>query len=426
MTGRVDHCASYYAATATDAPDYPVLAGEVEVDVAIVGGGLTGLATALMLAERGYSVALLEARRIGWGASGRNGGQIIGGMSGEAAFRRQLGREAEAFLWSIHYRGNEIVTNWVARYEIACDLKRGWMLVASKPRHRAELVEELEAHERHGLAGGLELIEARDLPDILATNAYHGGLVSSRSGHLHPLNLCLGEARAAAGLGVRIFEGSEVTGIEHGARPVAVTAKGRVRAGSILLAGGAYHRLERRRLGGITFPTGSYIVATEPLGDDLAGRLNPRDLAVCDTNLILDYYRLSADKRMLFGGRCNYSNREPRDIAGSIAPRMVEIFPDLADKRIDFAWGGKIGININRIPAFGRVSPNVYYVQGYSGHGVNFSHIAAETVADAIAGTTERFDVFDRIRQVRIPASQWIGNQLLALGMSYFRLRDLF
>ncbi len=418
------HCASYYAATVNSESNYPTLEGDHSVDVCVVGGGFSGVSCALTLAERGYKVALVEANKIGWGASGRNGGQLIGGMSGSPEFRRQFGEDGEKLLWSIHYRGNEIVEERVEKYGIDCDLKRGWISVANKPSHMKHIEDDFKAHEKHGLGSDMELLDREALSKVLATDAYHGGLVYGRNGHLHPLNLCIGEANAASNLGVAIFEGSPVTAIEHGEKPVVSTARGRVTADTVILAGGAYHLLSQDRLNGLLFPTGSYIVATEPLGE-LADEINPRDLAVCDTNLILDYYRLSADKRMLYGGRCNYSNREPRDIAGSIRPRMVQVFPQLSGKKIDYAWGGKIGIIINRVPAIGRLEPNVFYLQGYSGHGVNFAHVASEIVADAVAGTMERFDVFERVKHVRIPTTRWLGNQLLALGMSYYRLRDL-
>jgi glycine/D-amino acid oxidase-like deaminating enzyme len=204
-----------------------------------------------------------------------------------------------------------------------------------------------------------------------------------------------------------------------------VTAGGRVDAKTIVLAGNTDHPFQRGRLWGQQLPTGSYIIATEPLDEATAKAINPRNLAVADSNIVLDYFRLSADRRMLFGGRCNYSNRDPRDIAATMKPRLVEIFPQLAGKRIDFAWGGRLGITINRAPAIGRLESNLYYLQGYVGHGVNVTHIAAEIVSDAICGNMEKFDLFDRIRHIHLPVGRWAGNQILALGMLYYRLRDL-
>ena len=260
----------------------------------------------------------------------------------------------------------------------------------------------------------------------LGSDAYIGGLLSMRNGHLHPLNLLIGEARAAENLGVEIFENSPVTRIRHGSRPGVVTEKGTVSADTVVLAGNAYHALERRSLAGLTFPAGSYIIATEPLSESLRQQVNPMDLAVCDSNEVVDYHRLSADGRMLYGGRCNYSGRDPKSIQASILPRMLKVYPQLKNVNVEFEWGGKIGIVLNRIPLLGRINKNVYYVQGYSGHGVNATHIMGEVVADAICGTMEQFDLFANIPHFRIPGGQWLGNQIIALGMLYYRIKDRF
>jgi glycine/D-amino acid oxidase-like deaminating enzyme len=419
------HINSYYAATANDRTRYPRLEGAATADVCVVGGGFSGVATALTLAERGYSVVVLEANVIGWGASGRNGGQVIGGLSGEHTIKKQLGEAGARMLRELHYRGNDIIEERVARYGIDCDLKHGWLEAAARPRHFAALRQYYDDLVSQGHGAHLELIEPDAFESVLGTRMYHGGLIDRRSGHVHPLNLLTGEARAAASLGVAIHEDSEALRIEGGAKPFVETAHGRVEANTIVLACESGHRFERGRLRGAMFPTGSYIIATEPLDETTATAINPRDLAVCDSNVVLDYFRLSADRRMIFGGRCNYSNRDPRDIAVTMRPRLVEIFPQLAKTRIAFSWGGRIAITLNRAPMIGRLEPNLYYMQGYCGHGVNATHIAAEIVSDAICGTTERFDLFDRIRHWHLPVNRWTGNQMLALGMLYYRLRDL-
>jgi gamma-glutamylputrescine oxidase len=420
-----EHALSYYAATANDATRYPPLAGAVKADICVIGGGFSGVATALTMAERGYSVVLLEANRIGWGASGRNGGQMIFGMSGEETIKRQLGDAGARMLRDIRYRGHEIIEGRIQKYKINCDLKHGWMEAAARPGHMPRLRAFYDDMVAEGHGDHFELIEPGDMPRVLGTSAYHGGIIDRRSGHLHPLNLVLGEARAAAGLGAKIHEDSQVIELRGGEKPVAVTRVGEVEAATIVLAGNTDHPFQRGRLFGTQFPTGSYIIATEPLDEATAAAVNPRDLAVADSNIVLDYFRLSADRRMLFGGRCNYSNRDPGNIAATMSPRLVEVFPQLAGKKIDFSWGGRLGITINRAPAIGRLEPNVYYLQGYVGHGVNTTHIAAEIVSDAICGTTEKFDLFDKIRHVHLPVGQWVGNQILALGMLYYRLRDL-
>jgi gamma-glutamylputrescine oxidase len=420
-----DHIPSYYAASANDQTRYPRLEGDIAADICVIGGGFSGIATALTLAERGYKVAVLEATRVGWGASGRNGGQMIAGISGEHNIKRQLGPAGARLLRDIRYRGHDIIEERVAKYNIACDLKHGWMEAAAKPRHMAAIRQHYEACCTEGDGGHLELVEPGEIRNVLGTAMYHGGLIDRRSGHLHPLNLVLGEARAVASLGVRIFEDSGVVELAAGAKPYARTLRGRVTAGSVVLCGSTDHPFQRGRLNGLTFPTGSYIIATEPLDEALATAINPRDLAIADSNIVLDYFRLSADRRMLFGGRCNYSNRDPRDLVAAMRPRLVEIFPQLASTRIDFAWGGRIDIVLTRVPLIARFEPNVYVMQGYCGHGVNATHIAAEIVSDAICGTMEKFDLFDRIRQIRLPFGTWAGNQMLALGMMYYRLKDL-
>jgi glycine/D-amino acid oxidase-like deaminating enzyme len=328
-------------------------------------------------------------------------------------------------LWQLRWRGNDIVHDWVEKYGIDCDLKNGYVEAALKPRHLRDLEDYAGELERRAHPHRWELWDRQTTQENLGTEAFLGGLASFRDGHLHPLNLCIGEARAAADQGVRIFEQTTVTGIRHGPRPLVRTERGEVEAETVVLAGNAYHRLEPKHLSNLVFPAGSFIIATEPLPAAVVERINPLDLAVSDMNNILDYWRLSADKRLLYGGRCNYSGREPASIRAAILPRMLKVYPELKDVRIDFEWGGMIGIVLNRIPALGRINGNVYYCQGYSGHGVNASHIMAEVVADAVGGTLETFDLFARIRHFRIPGSQWAGNQIIALGMLYFRLRDL-
>lgn len=419
------HVRSYYAATVNDSTTYPRLEGNHAADICVVGGGFSGISSALTLAERGYSVAVVEANRVGWGASGRNGGQMIAGISGEHNVKAQLGADGARLLRDIRYRGHDIITERIAKYGIDCDLRYGWMEAASRPRHMQGLRDYVDERIAEGDGEGLEIVEPAAIRSVLGTDLYHGGFIDRRSGHLHPLNLCMGEARAAAGIGVKIFEDSEVLEIHGGAKPHVITARGRIDAKSIILAGSTDHAFQRGRLNGLTFPTGSYIIATEPLTEAEVAEINPQNLAVADSNIVLDYFRLSGDRRMLFGGRCNYSNRDPKDLGAALQPRLVEIFPQLKSKDIDFAWGGRIDIVLTRIPAIGRLEPNVYYLQGYCGHGVNTTHLAAEIVADAIGGTMEKFDLFDKIRHIRLPVPRWVGNQMLALGMLYYRLKDV-
>ncbi len=420
-----EHTDSYYAATVSEKTDYPVLEGDHQADICIVGAGFTGVATALTLAERGYSVIIVEANRVGWGASGRNGGQLICGISGESKLAKRYGESVTDTLWEMHWRGNDIIYERVEKYSIDCDLKDGYIDVGLKARHMRDLEEDFENMQRRNFPYEFRMTDREETRHIAGTDAYIGGLLNMRNGHLHPLNLCIGEARAARSLGARIFEQSPVTDIVHGEKPRVRTEKGSVTADTIVLAGNAYHTLEARHLSGLTFPAGSYVIATEPLSEEVQKQINPLDVAICDMNEVVDYYRMSADGRMLFGGRCNDCGRDPSSVERVMAPRMVELYPQLKDARIDYEWGGKISIVINRIPLLGRIDKNIFYSQGYSGHGINATHVAGEIVADAICGTMEKFDMFERIRHIRFPLGQWLVNQMVALGMIYYRMRDL-
>ncbi len=417
-----EHTASYYAASRNDLTTYPALDGDHQTDICIIGGGFTGIACALTLAERGREVTVLEQNRISWGASGRNGGQLIHGLGGTRYLSNSLSQDT---LWKLHYRGNDIIRERVEKYAIDCDLKSGYIEVALKKSQMDGLTEDYNQHVERGLSHHLHLVDKDEVTEMLGTDIYIGGMTNNLNGHLHPLNLCAGEARAASNLGANIFEQTEATGIEHGVKVRVTTRSGAITANQVLIAGNAYHHLEARKLSGLVFPAGSFIIATEPLSDNLARKINRDDVAVCDLNHVLDYYRLSADQRLLYGGRCNYSGREPASIQDSMRPRMLATYPELADVGIDYEWGGNIGIVVKRVPLLGRVTDNVYYSMGYSGHGVAPTHIAAEVIANAMEGNTEVLEAYEKIKHWRIPFGQWFGNQIVALGMLYFRALDL-
>ena len=422
-----ERTASYYTASLRRETDYPALQGETRVDVAIVGGGFTGVATALELTERGLKVALIEARKIGWGASGRNGGQVTGSLSGAEAMQRQLrnraGVEAEEFIWRLRWRGHEIIEARVARYAIDCDLRHGHLHAALTPAHLRELRASLQEAQRRGMGAEVTLLDHPAVRQHLATERYVGALKNQRNFHLHPLDLCIGEAQAAAAQGALLFEHSPVVAIVHGAQPAVVTATGRVTARHVLLAGDVYHRLERRRLSGMIFPAMGGIIATRPLGE-LAQQINPHGLAVYDCRFVLDYYRPTADGRLLFGGGAHYSGRESRDVAAELRPAIEATFPQLRGVAIDFKWTCAMGIVVNRIPQLGQLSPNVWYCQGYSGHGIATSHIMGEILAEALTGQLARFDTFAAFRHIRVPYGDVLGNPLLAAGMWYYSLRE--
>lgn len=425
MPACVKHVPSYYAATRNVTSDYPPLRGAHRADVAIVGGGFTGVSTALHLAERGYDVALVEAHRIGWGASGRNGGQLIDGFVDDDKAARYLGNDADSLAWQMRLESRDIVVERIEKHAIDCDLRFGFLYLAQRPAERRLFETSCADLRRRDYPHELRLLEQADLGRYLVSDRYIGGLYNGGNGHLHPLNLCAGEARAAADLGASIFEQSHVTRIRHADEPVVETEHGSVRAKQVVLAGNAYLGATEPALRGHVIPAGSYMVATAPLPRETVASLLRGDNAYCEYCVGLNYFRLSTDRRLLFGGMCTYSGRDPKDIAAALRPRLRRVFPDLGAVPFDFEWGGKIAISINRVPQFGRINGNIYYAQGYSGHGVAPTHLAGKMLADAIAGDAERFDVFARVRHWRLPGGRWFANPALALGMLYYRLREI-
>jgi len=425
MRDSNEHTASYYAATRNDTADYPALLGAHRCDVAIVGAGFTGVSTALYLAERGYDVAILESYRVGWGASGRNGGQLIDGFVDVGKIGKRFGLAAADMAYRMGLECREIVVNRIEQYAIDCDLKMRFLDLALRPADMRQFEEEIASKRRMNYPHDMRLIQAADLGEFIGSDRYIGGLVNAGNGHLHPLNLCIGEARAAVNLGAKIFEQSRVTRIRHGQKPVVETADGSINADKVVLAGNAYLGRTEPKLYGTIIPAGSYIIATEPLTDSMAEAVLPQDMACCDQRSALDYFRLSADRRLLFGGLCNYSGREPTDIAASLRPKMLKVFPQLGGARIDYEWGGNIAISLNRVPQFGRIEGNTYYAQGYSGHGVAPTHLAGKMLADVVCGDSEQFDVFSRVRHMRVPGGKWFANPAMALGMLYYRLKEI-
>jgi gamma-glutamylputrescine oxidase len=416
---------SYYAATANWLPAFPVLTGSEQADVAIVGAGYTGINAAIELAGRGFSVAVVEARHAGWGCSGRNGGQVIGGIAAWERLLRHLGRDDARILWQAGVDGLDIVYGRVRRFDIDCDLKMGYFDAAWNERQMRELLAHHETQQSLGYPHALQVIGPDRLGSVIGTDVYVGGLIDAGSGHLHPLNLCLGEAAAAAAMGVRIFENSPVTALKPGAAPEIRTASGVLRAKHVIVAGNAYLEGVAERLRQHFLPVGSYLIATEPLPQRLAAEILPMDCAVCDQNTLLDYFRLSADRRLLFGGRCNHTGREPRDIRGTLLPRMLKVFRQLRGVRVDYEWGGTVAFAPRRIPQLGRLNGNILYAQGYSGHGIVATHVAGRLLAEAVAGQAGGFDVLSKVKHWRFPGGKWFATPALALGMTYYRLRDL-
>jgi len=422
----MEHIASYYAATAHPAPLRPPLAGETRADVCVVGGGIAGCSAALDLAERGYRVVLLERQRIGWGASGRSGGQAIFGYgTSQASLVAQVGLEAARRLWDVSIEALALLRERVARHAIDCDLNWGHLHVATKARQRREL-EELQA-ELHGNYGyhSPRFLERAQVEALLATRRYCAGLYDPGSGHLHPLNYTLGLARAAEAAGVEIHEGSQVTAVDPGATVRVTTAQGSVTADFAVLARGGYVDRLKAPSNWRIMPVGTYVVATEPLGEARIRELVRENVAVADVNFVLDYFRRSADHRLLFGGRVSYSGIDARDTGRATRARMLKVFPQLADAKLDYVWGGYVDITMSRAPDFGRLGPNVLYLQGFSGHGIALAGMAGRLAAEAIAGQAERFDLFGRLPHHAFPGGPALRTPALVLAMLWFRLRDL-
>jgi gamma-glutamylputrescine oxidase len=413
---------SWYAATAATLPPFPALAGEAAADVCVIGGGYTGLSAALHLAEAGLSVVLVEAQRVGWGASGRNGGQVGSGQRREQDWlEARFGRERARALWGMAEEAKALVRGLVARHGIACDLRPGVIHAACRPGEVSGFHAEAAKLARNYGYEALEPLDRAGIRAALGTEAYHGGVLDRGAEHLHPLNFALGLARAAAAAGVRIFERSRAVALAPG---VVRTGGGTVRAGFVVVAGNGY-------LGGLVpavaarvMPINNFIVATAPLGEAAARALIRDDVAVADSRFVVNYFRLSADRRLLFGGGESYGYRFPDDIAGLVRRRMLAVFPQLKGTPIEYAWGGTLAITVDRMPALQRLAPNVFAAGGYSGHGVAIATLAGKLMAEAVQGTAGRFDVFAGLPQAGFPGGAALRWPLLVLAMSWYALRD--
>jgi gamma-glutamylputrescine oxidase len=424
VTGHID---SWYAASTPPQPPRPALQGDVDTDICVIGGGIAGCSTALHLAERGYRVVLLEAHRVGWGASGRSGAQAIPGIAcGQHKLQALVGDADARRIWDVSVEGLRLQRELIARHGIDCDLRTGQMHVAIKPRQERELREEVATlHGEYGY-DSIRMVEREELRAILATDRYIAGNYDSAGGHLHPLKYTQGLAAAAERAGVRIFEDSRALAYARVAGALEVTtATGRVRCRSLALCGNAWlgpfaPALSRKIMG-----VGTYIVATQPLGAERAAALIRNDAAVTDINWVIDYFRRSADHRLLFGGRVSYSGLDPLGTRRATRARMLAVFPQLADADIEHAWGGYVDITMNRAPHFGRLETDVYFLQGFSGHGIALTGVAGKLLAEAIGGTAERFDLFARIPHRDFPGGAALRRPALVLAMLWYRMRDL-
>jgi gamma-glutamylputrescine oxidase len=421
---RDGHPATYYHATRDAFASLPTLDGEIEADICVIGGGLTGVSAALNLSERGYSVVLLEAERIGHGASGRNGGQLVNGFSCDMhRIRTEVGLEASRTFWAMGLEALAEVDARIDRHSIACDRRSGYLFAALNTRQMRGLEEMQEEWSTLYGYDRMTLVPRNAVGEWVGTDLYHGGLSDPGGGQIHPLNYLQGLARAALASGARFLEQSPVSRLERGPRPVAHTKTGSVRARFVVLAGNAYLcglvPETRSRLARVS----SFVGVTEPLAPDLAARLMPANVAVADCNAALDYYRLTEDNRLLFGAGAGYAGREPLALRRYLGERIRRVFPDLAGIPLPHAWSGHIGITVSRIPDFGRIDPTIYHAQGFSGHGVALTGLAGKLIAEAIDGDAGRFDMFADIKHRNFPGGP-LRTPALVLAMAYYKLKD--
>lgn len=418
--------ATWYHAASPGAATYPALQGEIETDVCVVGGGIAGCSTALHLAERGYRVVLLEADRIGSGASGRSGAQAISGVAcGQDKLESLVGPQDAKDIWNCTLEALELQRQLIARHAIDCDYVSGQMQVAIKPRQEIALQREVVKLQQRYDYHSMRMVQKDELQQCIASSRFIAGTIDSNAGHLQPLKFTRGLASAARRHGAILFEKTRaLSHSRHDGRLMIRTPQGHVTARHLALCGNAALGKYSRELAQKIMGVATYIVATESLGAARAEALIRNNAAVTDTNFVLDYFRRSADHRLLFGGRVSYSGIDPLGTTRATRARMLNVFPQLADVRIEHAWGGYVDITMNRAPHFGRLAPDVYFVQGFSGHGVALTGIAGKLLAEAISGTSERFDVFSRIPHHDFPGGDALRRPLLVLAMLWYRLRD--
>ena len=415
---------SYYAASANPVPQRPALQGETETDVCIIGAGYTGLSTALFLLENGFKVSIVEAAKVGFGASGRNGGQIVNSYSRDIdVIERTVGPKQAQLMGQMAFEGGRIIRERIAKYDIKCDLKDGGVFAAFTPKQMKHLEAQKKLWERFGHTQ-LEIMDAQRIREVVKTENYIGGMLDMSGGHIHPLNLALGEAAAVESLGGVIYEQSPAVRIERGANPVVHTPEGRVKAKFIVVAGNAYLGNLVPELAAKTMPCGSQVVATEPLSEEVAKSLLPQDYCVEDCNYLLDYFRLTGDRRLIYGGGVVYGAKDPANIEAMIRPMMLKTFPQLKNVKIDYAWTGNFLLTLSRLPQVGRIGDNIYYSQGCSGHGVTYTHLAGKLLAEALRGQAERFDAFGSLPHYPFPGGRLFRVPFTAMGAWYYSLRD--
>ncbi|KZX83141.1 gamma-glutamylputrescine oxidoreductase [Oleiphilus sp. HI0009] len=421
---RTEHTESYYAATRHDRNDRPALKDNIDTDVCIIGGGYTGISSALHLAEAGFKVVVLEAARLGFGASGRNGGQLVNSYSRDIdVIERNYGKTTGHSFGAMAFEGADIIRERVKKYNIDCDLKPGGIFAALNAKQMHELTEQKKLWERYGHTE-LELLDSNAVQKEINTDVYEGALLDHKGGHMHPLNLLLGEVAAFEQLGGVVYEDSAALKIERTRRPKIHTAEGSVTADYLLVAGNAYMHGLVPELSAKTMPCGTQIITTEVLEESVASTLIPNGYCVEDCNYKLDYYRITGDNRLLFGGGVTYGGGDPNSIEHFLRRHLERTFPQLKGIKFDYAWGGDFLLTMSRLPQFGRLNDSIYYAQGYSGHGVTTTHLAGKVIAEALKGDATRFDTFASLKHLPFPGGRIFRVPYTAIGAFYYGLRD--
>ena len=415
---------SYYRASANAFEAQPELTGAHRADLCVIGGGFTGLSAALAAAEAGLSVILLEAETIGFGASGRNGGQLIPGLRWSLReLAASFGNERAKAVFVLALSARDLVHARIKRHGIACDLRPGQLEAAHKPAHFDEMCREADLRRRELGDETLEIIAPAAMSQHVGTVRYHGGVLDHNGGHFHPLNYALGLAQACLAAGVRIFEHSRVTGLQLDGPVEARTANGTVGSAHTVIACDSWTGDLIPALGSYTVPIMNYNIATTPLSPALANSILPTNVAVTDSRFVLNYYRLSADRRLIFGGGEKYRQNPPADIGAFVRPHMTRLFPGLNAIPIEFAWGGVVPVTANRLPHLGRCG-NCYFAHGFSGHGALLTTLAGELIAEALTGNTARFDRLGGLPHKRFPGGKLMQRPLATLGLLYYAMRD--
>ena len=423
--GNGAHTDSYYAASANPAPKREALSGDNIIDICIIGAGYSGLSAGLDLVEKGHRVAIIEGAKVGWGASGRNGGQIVNGLNASLqTIDKRYGADTAKFVASIVQEGGQIIRQRIKHYDIACDLREENIFTALTGAHMRELEERQQLWASYGIKSQ-EMLSKDELQKYVRSDLYCGGMIDHSGGHMHPLNLALGEAAAFERLGGVIYENSTVIEVNHTApRPIVKTAQGQMTCQTLIICGNAYLGNVVKELAPRVMPVSTQIMATKPLGQELARSLIPGDACIEDVRYILDYYRLSADYRLLFGGGTVYGGADPRDIKAKLQRNLNKVFPQLRNIDIDYAWSGNFALSFSRVPQIGRLGNNTYFAHGYSGHGVTGSHLFGKIISEAVNGDLSRFDMFASLKFFPFPGGRALRVPYSVMGSWWYAMRD--